>query len=113
MGLRAVAVLGVITVPIHYAILKRLVAMVETVRAGDPFVAANARRLQVVAWAAARAAADQPRHRRDRQVRLDAGASAHLDAGFRSTAGSRAPHLRDGPRLREGALMREDLEGTV
>jgi hypothetical protein len=42
MGLRAVAVVGLVTIPLNYMILKRLVAMVETVRAGDPFVAANA-----------------------------------------------------------------------
>src|SRR3990170_8901232 len=41
MGLRAIAALGLVAVPLNYAILKRLVAMVETVRAGDPFVAAN------------------------------------------------------------------------
>src|SRR5882757_6534869 len=50
MGLRVVAVLGLVTIPLNYAVLKRLVAIVETVRAGDPFVAANAYRLQVIAW---------------------------------------------------------------
>src|SRR2546423_123788 len=42
MGLRAIAVLGLITIPLNYAVLKRLLAIVQTVRAGDPFVAANA-----------------------------------------------------------------------
>src|SRR5437016_7135062 len=51
MGLRAVAVLGLVATPLHYVVLKRLLAMVETVRAGDPFVAANADRLQAIAWA--------------------------------------------------------------
>ena len=51
MGLRAVAVLGLVTIPINYLLLKRLLAIVETVRAGDPFVAANASRLQAIAWA--------------------------------------------------------------
>src|ERR671913_1326392 len=50
MGLRAVAVLGLAAIPLNYAVLKRLLAMVETVRAGDPFVAANASRLQAIAW---------------------------------------------------------------
>src|SRR5688572_8016011 len=50
LGLRAIAVIGIAGVPLHYAILKRLLAMVETVRAGDPFVAANATRLQQIAW---------------------------------------------------------------
>jgi putative transcriptional regulator len=50
MGLRAVAVIGIAMVPLYYAGLKRLLAIVETVRAGDPFVAANAQRLQGIAW---------------------------------------------------------------
>ena len=41
-GLRAIAVVGLVTIPINHAILKRLLAMVATVRAGDPFVPANA-----------------------------------------------------------------------
>src|SRR5438046_10361617 len=48
MGLRAVAVLGLVGIPLNYAVLKRLVAIVETVRAGDPFLAANAYRLHVM-----------------------------------------------------------------
>src|SRR6185436_17726187 len=39
-----------LVVPLNYAVLKRLLAMVDTVRAGDPFVPANARRLQAIAW---------------------------------------------------------------
>src|SRR6266480_3233223 len=50
MGLRAIAVLGLAAIPLNYAVLKRLLAIVETVRAGDPFVAANAARLQLIAW---------------------------------------------------------------
>src|SRR5204863_1042644 len=50
MGLRAIAVLGLVTIPLNYALLKQLVAIVETVRAGHPFVAANAYRLQAIAW---------------------------------------------------------------
>src|SRR5712664_1716961 len=51
MGLRAIAVLGLAAIPLNYVVLKRLLAIVETVRAGDPFVAANASRLQSIAWA--------------------------------------------------------------
>jgi DUF2975 family protein len=51
MGFRAIAVIGLATIPLNYAILKRLLAIVETVRAGDPFVAANASHLQTIAWA--------------------------------------------------------------
>src|SRR5204862_7415720 len=51
MGLRAVAVLGLVGIPLNYVGLKRLLAIVETVRAGDPFIAANANRLQAIAGA--------------------------------------------------------------
>ena len=37
MGLRAIAVLGLAAIPLNYAVLKRLLAIVETVRAADPF----------------------------------------------------------------------------
>jgi hypothetical protein len=33
-----------------HVILAHLLAIVDTVRAGDPFVVANARRLQAIAW---------------------------------------------------------------
>lgn len=49
-GLQAVAVLGLGVVALNAMILKRLVAMVETVRDGDPFVPANAYRLHSIAW---------------------------------------------------------------
>lgn len=114
MGLRAVAMLGLVTIPINYLILKRLLAMVETVRAGDPFVAANASRLQAIAWAliglqllgivigAIGEAVSTPAH------------PVHLDAGF-SVSGWLAVLLTFvlARVFAEGALMREELEGTV
>src|SRR6188508_2278174 len=50
MGMRAIAVLGLAVVPLSYVVLKRLLAIVDSVRAGDPFVATNAARLQAIAW---------------------------------------------------------------
>src|SRR4051794_1959145 len=50
MGLRAIAALGLVAIPLNDAGLKRLLAIVETVRAADPFVPANAARLQAIAW---------------------------------------------------------------
>src|SRR3970040_259216 len=50
-GLRVIVVLGLATIPLNYVVLKRLLAIVETVRAGAPFVAANAYRLRAIAWA--------------------------------------------------------------
>ena len=49
-GLRAVAVLGLVAIPINHTVFRRLLAIVDTVRAGDPFVASNAPRLMTIAW---------------------------------------------------------------
>src|SRR3712207_2883386 len=49
MGLRVIAVLGLGAIPLNHAVLKRLLAMVETVREGEPFVASNASRMQSIA----------------------------------------------------------------
>jgi hypothetical protein len=114
MGLRAIAVLGLATIPLNYVVLKRLLAIVETVRAGDPFVAANASRLQAIAWVLLAL----------QLLSLVIGAIAktvstpayplHLDAGF-SISGWLAVLLTFllARVFAEGALMREDLEGTV
>jgi hypothetical protein len=113
-GLRAIAVIGLAAIPVHYVVLKRLLTIVETVRAGDPFVAANAARLQAIAWAlltlqllsividAIGKAVAIPGHPLD------------LDAGF-SINGWLAVLLTFllARVFAEGALMREDLEGTV
>src|SRR5437899_2967439 len=114
MGLRAIAVLGLAAIPLNYAVLKRLLAIVETVRGGDPFVAANASRLQAIAWAllalqllslvigAIAKAVSTPAH------------PLHLDAGF-SINGWLAVLLTFllARVFAQGTLMREDLEGTV
>ena len=114
MGLRAVAVLGLATIPLNYVVLKRLLAIVGTVREGDPFVAANASRLQTIAWSllalqlfslvigAIGKGVSTPAH------------PLHLDAGF-SINGWLAVLLTFllARVFAEGALMREDLAGTV
>jgi hypothetical protein len=51
LGMRAIMVIGICAVPVTYFILTRLLAIVETVRNGDPFVGENADRLQTIAWA--------------------------------------------------------------
>jgi DUF2975 family protein len=114
MGLRAIAVLGLAVVPLNYVVLKRLLAIVETVRAGDPFVAANASRLHAIAWAlltlqllsivigAIAEAVSTPAH----PVKLDAGFSINGWLAVLLT------FLLAGV-FAEGTRMREDLEGTV
>ena len=49
-GLRAIALLGLVAIPLNYVVLNRLLAIVGNIRAGTPFVAANASRLQSIAW---------------------------------------------------------------
>lgn len=51
IGLHAIAVVGLASVPLHYAVLKKLLAIIGTVRMDDPFVADNGSRLQGIAWA--------------------------------------------------------------
>ncbi|HJW45188.1 MAG TPA: DUF2975 domain-containing protein [Lysobacter sp.] len=49
-GLRAIVVIGVAGAVIVHTILRRLLAIVDTVRRGDPFILENARRLDAIAW---------------------------------------------------------------
>ncbi len=114
IGMRAVAALGLVSIPLNHIVLTRLLAMVGSVRAGDPFVAANAYRLQAIAWAllmlqlvglviaGIAEAISTPEH------------PVELDAGF-SINGWLAVLLTFilARVFAEGALMREDLEGTV
>ena len=50
LGMRLIMVMGVSATPVANALLSRLLSIVETVRAGDPFVTENASRLQTIAW---------------------------------------------------------------
>jgi hypothetical protein len=114
MGLRVIAMLGLAAIPLNHVVLKRLLAIVVTVRAGDPFVAANASRLQAIAWVllalnllsivigAIAKTVSTPAH------------PLHIDAGF-SINGWLAVLLTFllARVFAEGTRMREDLEGTV
>ena len=50
LGLRTLVVMGLVGAAIVHTILRRLLAIVETVRGGDPFIARNAQRLNTLAW---------------------------------------------------------------
>jgi hypothetical protein len=50
-GMRLIMVIGIGSAPLAHILLTRLLAIVETVRFGDPFVTGNAARLQTAAWA--------------------------------------------------------------
>ncbi|HEY6942080.1 DUF2975 domain-containing protein [Dokdonella sp.] len=49
-GLRAIVVIGFAGAAIVHTILRRLLAMVDSVRDGDPFILENADRLDAIAW---------------------------------------------------------------
>jgi len=51
MGMRLVALLGLCAIPVVHFILSRILAIVDTVSVGNPFVMVNAARLQKIAWA--------------------------------------------------------------
>jgi hypothetical protein len=51
LGMRAIMVLGIASVPLAHTLLSRLLAIVDTVRDGDPFISVNAARLRQIAWA--------------------------------------------------------------
>jgi signal transduction histidine kinase len=114
LALRTVAVLGLVTIPLNYGILRRLLAMVDTVRAGDPFVASNADRLRTIAWSLvvlqllsiAIGAIGDAVSTPARPVDLDAGFSVNgWLAVLLTFVLARV--------FAEGARMRADLEGTV
>jgi hypothetical protein len=114
MGLRVIAVLGLVAIPINYLILKRLLAIVLTVRAGDPFLAVNASRLQAIGWALL---ALQILGLVIAAIAKGVSSSAHpldIDSGF-SANGWLAVLLTFilARVFAEGTLMREELEGTV
>ena len=113
-GMRAIAALGLAAVALNRSVFLRLLAIVESVREGEPFVEANADRLQAVAWlllalqvlsvaiGSIAHGVSSPHH------------SLHLAAGF-STSGWLAVVLTFvlARVFAEGTRMREDLEGTV
>ena len=49
-GLRAIVVVGIAGAVVMHTILRRLLAIIDTVRIGDPFVEENALRLEQIAW---------------------------------------------------------------
>ncbi|HYC52184.1 MAG TPA: DUF2975 domain-containing protein [Gemmatimonadaceae bacterium] len=115
-GARFIMLVGLAAVPAVHLVLIRLLAMVQTVVAGDPFIDDNSRRLTVIAWsvlylellriAVAAIAA---------RVSAEDGARG-LDVGW---SFSFAPWLAVlllfvlARVFEHGARMRTDLEGTV
>ena len=114
IGLTAIATLGVLAVPLNHLILTRLLRMVETVGRGDPFVAANAYRLQAIAWALLALQLLSMAIGFIGKAIASKEFPLHLEAGF-SVNGWLCVVLAFvlARVFAEGALMREDLEGTI
>jgi hypothetical protein len=113
-GMRLMMLVGLAAVPVAHVILARLRAMLATVRAGDPFVLDNARRLNAIAIAVLAL----------ELLHLVVGAIAksdafaqlgiHIDWSFSITPWIAVLLLFVLAQVFEhGARMRADLEGTV
>ena len=114
MGMRVIAGLGLVAIALNFPVLRKLVAIVETVRAGDPFVAANAYRLHAIAWILVALQLLSIAIAAIAKVISTAQHPFNLDAGF-SINGWLAVLLMFvlARVFAEGTLMREDLDGTV
>ena len=114
LGMRTIAALGILTVPFNLAMLRRLVAIVHTVREGNPFIASNANRLQSIAWILVALQFVSVAVWLVGKLASTAAHPLHLNAGF-SPSGWLAVILTFvlARVFAEGTSMREDLEGTV
>jgi len=112
--MQTLMLVGLAAVPVAHVILARLRAMLATVRAGDPFVVENARRLHAIALAVL---ALECLHllvgaiaKGDAFARL----GVHVDWAFSFTPWVAVLLLSVLARVFEhGARMRADLDGTV
>jgi hypothetical protein len=114
VGMRLIMGLGVAAAPVANVVFSRLLSIVDTVRAGDPFISGNASRLQTIAWAV---------------LALELGRLAVVAIATAVSSPARPIHiewkLSVTPWLsvlllfvlarvfEHGAQMREELEGTV
>ena len=109
-GLRGIVVVGIIGAMIVQTVLERLLAIVDTVRAGDPFIHENARRLDQIAW---------------RVLSLEGLRLVNATLAYAFWEPGKIAAFSFGPWLAvlllfvlsgvfaHGAKLREDLEGTV
>jgi hypothetical protein len=114
IGMRLIMVLGICAVPIVHFVLTRLLAIVQTVSVENPFVLANAARLQSIAWALL--ALELMHFAVSAVASSVSSADAPLNIGwnFSLTRWLAVLLLFVLARVFEqGAHMREELEGTV
>ena len=113
-GMRLIMVLGICAVPLAHVALARLLAIVETVRLGDPFVRENAARLQTIAWAVLGLELTHLAVGAVAATVSTQGGQLDLDWNFSLTRWLAVLLLFVLARVFEqGAQMRDDLEGTV
>ena len=113
-GMRLIMVMGICGVPVVHVVLARLLTIVETVSAGNPFVMENAARLKTIAWAILTL---ELMHLAVGAIALIVSTAAvpiHIGGSFSLTRWLVVLLLFVLARVFEqGARMREDLEGTV
>ena len=114
VGMRLIMMIGLCAVPLVHFVLTRLLAIVDTVTVGNPFVVANAERLKRIAWAVLGL---ELMHFAVGAVAAGVSTTAtplHISWGFSLTRWLAVLMLFVLARVFEqGARMREDLEGTV
>ena len=114
LGMRLVALIGLGAVPVVHFILTRILAIVDTVSGGNPFVSANAERLQKIAWAVL---ALELMHLAVGAIAAGVSTAAapfDIDWSFSPTRWVAVLLLFVLARVFEqGTQMREELEGTV
>jgi Protein of unknown function (DUF2975) len=114
VGMRLIMVIGLCAVPVVHFVLTRLLTIVESVRVGNPFVVANAARLQQIGWAVLGL---ELMHFAVGIVAASVSTSTaplRLGWGFSPTRWLAVLMLFVLARVFEqGARMREELEGTV
>jgi len=114
IGLRLIMVIGICGVPIVHFVLTRLLTIVESVSVGNPFMHANAARLQAIAWALLALELMSVAVSFIGAKASSAGVPLHFNYDFSLTPWLAVLLLFVLARVFEqGAHMREDLEGTV
>ena len=114
LALRAMMIIGIIGAYIGHRILTTLLRIVDSVRAGDPFIAQNAARIQTIAWLVLTA---EVLHLIVGRIVEFVSTPAHpFDVGSRFTLTPWIAVLMLFVLARvfdHGARMHDDLEGTV
>ena len=114
LGMRLIMVVGIVGTLITNVVLTRLLAIVETVRAGDPFLGENGRRLQTIAWSVLGLELSRLVVVAIANAVSTAARPIHIDWNLSFTPWLAVLLLFVLARVFDhGARMREDLEGTV